>query len=144
MVNLEGLREDRPAMRFSVQQVIKVWTWAVAVWKEWFQNHQQPWDVHRNFALASLSRLIIQEKVCHQNKVPESLFLTLGFFFPLKISLPWELFTPEKIQTDPIKMLKLGFSEDPPSCTWRWPRFWTVSMTDLWNFYLAGPTVTVN
>lgn len=35
-------------------------------------------------------------------------------------------------------------SKDTPSCTRRWPDFVTAFMTDLRNFYLAGPAVTVS
>lgn len=37
-----------------------------------------------------------------------------------------------------------AFSKDTPSCTRRWPDFVTAFMTDLRNFYLAGPAVTVS
>lgn len=35
-------------------------------------------------------------------------------------------------------------SKDTPSCTRRWPDFVAAFMTDLRNFYLAGPAVTVS
>lgn len=35
-------------------------------------------------------------------------------------------------------------SKDTPSCTRCWPDFVTAFMTDLRNFYLAGPAVTVS
>ena len=60
-------------------------------------------------------------------------------------NLPQELFTALEFRGDPVKLcVDCTSSKDTPSCTRRWPDFVTAFMTDLRNFYLAGPTVTVS
>lgn len=81
------------------------------------------------------------ESSLFRTKVTGSL---LSLFFSLEKNCHKSSLLPWNFKEIPWNGVNCASSKDTPSCTRRWPDFVTAFMTDLRNFYLAGPAVTVS